>query len=111
MQMEFKEAPRKRRRSLGRPVAFRRKRVFLKGARKGEIKFYDLDVDDAVISTGGTIAEDSLITIPEGLGESERIGRKLTVVSLHMNWDILLPFTASQTQTSDAVRIIVYLDK
>ncbi len=111
MQMEFKEAPRKRRRSLGRPVAFRRKRVFLKGARKGEIKFHDLDVDDAVIATGGTIAEDSLITIPEGLGESERIGRKLTVVSLHMNWDILLPFTASQTQTSDAVRIIVYLDK
>ncbi len=68
-------------------------------------------MDDAVIATGGTIAEDSLLTIPEGNGQSERNGRKITVRSIHMRFDILLPTTAVATATSDGVRVIVYLDR
>ncbi len=70
-----------------------------------------MDVDDAVVATGGTIAEDSILTIPEGNGQSERNGRKITVKSLHMRYDLLLPSTATVGSTSDAVRVIVYLDK
>ncbi len=70
-----------------------------------------MDVDDAVVSTGGTIAEDSLLTIPEGNGQSERNGRKITVRSIHMRYDILLPAAVGSNTTSDAVRVIVYLDK
>ncbi len=79
--------------------------------RGAELKFHNLDVDDAVIATGGTIAEDSLLTIAEGNGESDRVGRKVTVKRIQMNYDFLLPQTAVAAQTSDAVRVILYWDK
>ncbi len=99
-----------RKRKRGAPSPRRRRRR-VPVARPGEIKFHDLDVDDAVVATGGTIAEDSLLTIPEGIGEEQRIGRKITVVSVHMNWNILLPDTATANECTDTVRVIVYVDK
>ncbi len=110
--MEFKQAPTRKRARLAVVHAPRRRRqVPFRRSPVKEIKFHDLDVDDAAIATGGTIAEDSLLTIAEGIGEEQRIGRKITVVSIHMNWDLLLAASAGSNTTTDSVRVILYWDK
>ncbi len=76
-----------------------------------ELKFHDLDIDDGVIATGGTIAEDSCVVIAQGTTESTRLGRKVTVKSINWRFDVTLPTTATAADTSDVVRIILYLDK
>lgn len=77
----------------------------------GELKFHDVDIDDAVIASGGTIALDSAVKIAQGTSESERIGRKMTVRRIGWKFDIDLPTTATAASTSDYVRIILYWDK
>ncbi len=77
----------------------------------GELKFHDLDIDDAVVAVNGTIAQVSCITIAEGNGESERIGRKLTIRKIMWRYDLNLPTTAVAANTSDSVRVILYLDR
>lgn len=86
--------------------------------RGGELKFLDQDIDDAAIATGGTVflngsTEASLLRIPEGNGESERIGRKVTVRSINWRFDITLPELVAQATppAGDTVRVILYLDK
>jgi hypothetical protein len=55
--------------------------------------------------------DDTLVGgIAQGNGESERIGRKITVRSLHIRGQIVLPAVATSTATADRVRIIVYQD-
>ncbi len=77
----------------------------------GEMKFHDLDIDDAVVAVNGTIAEDSCITIAEGNGESERVGRKITIRKIQWKYDLILASTATAANTSDSVRVILYQDK
>ncbi len=111
--------PRKRRMAARAPrvrarVVRRRRGRFAKRRKTNnfvELKFHDLDVLDALIAVGGTIAEDSVLTIAQGTTESQRIGRKLTVHSINWRFDMRLPSTAVVTDTSDVVRIILYLDK
>ncbi len=76
-----------------------------------EMKFHDLDIDDAVVAANGNIAEDSCLTIAEGNGESNRIGRKITVKKINWRYDVRLSSTTTATSTSDTVRVVLYLDK
>ncbi len=107
------------RRTIGkkRKAPFRAKRRRFDVPRRrlllGELKFHDLDVDDAVVAVAGTIAEDSVLTIAEGNGESERVGRKITVQKLLWAYNIGIPALAQVGggQSQDVVRVIVYLDK
>ncbi len=75
-----------------------------------ELKVHDLDVDDATIAANGTIAEDSVLTIPEGVGEEQRIGRKITVKKIGWKFNIKLPAGTTAT-ASDTVRVMLYVDK
>lgn len=75
-----------------------------------EMKFFD-GTDGATTLSAGAITNATLLTIPEGNGESERIGRKLTVKKLFFKGVLLLPSTSQKVSTSDQVRMIVYLDK
>ncbi len=77
----------------------------------GELKFHDLSIDDAVIAINGNIAEDSCLTIPEGNGDSDRIGRKITVTNIGWRFSMNLPATATAADTSDIIRVILYEDK
>jgi len=82
----------------------------------GELKFFDQDIDDAVIAINGTIflngsAEATLLRIAQGTGESQRIGRKVTIRSINWRFNITLIGTTALASTSDSVRIILYLDK
>jgi len=78
---------------------------------KPELKFHDLDIDDALVATGGTIAEDSVLTIAQGDGESERIGRKCTVKKIYWRYDIELSASLDKDDTTDVVRVLLYLDE
>ncbi len=76
-----------------------------------ELKFHDLDVDDTAIDTAGTIVAASLNLIAQGTGESERIGRKCTIKSVFIRFEVRLPTQTAGATASDVARIIVYLDK
>ncbi len=79
-------------------------------AQGGELKFFDQDIDDALIASGGTIS-DSLIKIAQGTTEVTRIGRKATIRSINWRFDIQLGTQTAGSATNDIVRIILYLDK
>ncbi len=76
-----------------------------------ELKFFDLDINDASIAIAGTIAEDSCLTIAQGDGEQERDGRKMCVKKLGWKFRINVPAIAgANIVTGDTVRVMLYLD-
>ncbi len=110
------ELPEKRARTQGRQ--FRAAGRMFKGRRAApadvgmELKFHDLDIDDAVVVTGGTIAEDSCVTIAQGTTESTRIGRKCVIRNVGWRFAVELPgVSGGGTAGSDVVRVMLYLDK
>ncbi len=77
----------------------------------GEAKFHDLDIDDAAVANTGTIAQISCLTIAEGNGESERVGRKITVTGINWKMRVKLAGQTASANTGDVTRIILYQDK
>ncbi len=78
----------------------------------GELKFFDLTVDDAVIANTGTIT-DSINKIVQGVEEVQRIGRKCTIRSINWRYRLQLPEqdAGATPPQGDTVRVILYLDK
>ncbi len=89
------------------PVLFRGRRS---GSTAPELKFHDVDLDDAVIASGGSIT-DSINKIAQGTTESERIGRKCNIASINWRFNIDLPETTVSSSTGDVARVIMYIDK
>ncbi len=81
------------------------------GPGRGELKFHDLDVDDATIASNGTITQDSVNKIAQGVTEVQRIGRKCILRSINWRFNIRLPEGVATTTTADTVRVLLYLDK
>ncbi len=80
----------------------------------GELKFHDVDVDDAVVAAGGNIVNSgTVIVIPQGTTEKTRVGRKCTLRSLHLRYLLTLPEqdAVATPANGDTVRLIIYLDK
>ena len=77
----------------------------------GERKFLDTLKAETTIAATGTIMDDSLNHIAQGADESERVGRKCTIRSLHIRGYVLHDSGTNLAQTTDIARIIVYLDK
>ncbi len=80
----------------------------------GELKFHDVEVDDAIVSATGTIQNAGTINvIPQGVTEVQRIGRKCTIRSI--NWrfapDKVEVNNAATPDGSEVIRVILYLDK
>lgn len=76
---------------------------------KGELKFHDVDLDDAVITQAGTITA-SISLIAGGTTESTRIGRKCTITNINWRFDIVMNDTGTVDNTSEAVRVMMYQD-
>ncbi len=78
-----------------------------------ELKFIDLDHDDTVIATGGTILNGSINLIAQGITESTRIGRKCTIrkIGWHMTWALPAVNATGGAPNADTGRAILYLDK
>ncbi len=112
-----------KRRAVDRPFVpprrrrppFRRQPWFSYGGRYTspvEMKFHDVDLDDAVVATGGTVTA-SVNLIPQGVTEKTRIGRKCNITRINWRWNITLPETDAVATASpgDVIRMIMYLDK
>ncbi len=76
-----------------------------------ERKFHDLDIDDATIAAGVTVAQDSCNLIAQGVTETTRIGRKCTIRQINWRFDIQINAATASTGTTDIVRILLYLDR
>ncbi len=78
----------------------------------GEMKFHDVDLDDAVIEATGAITA-SINLIPQGVTEKTRIGRKCTIRSI--GWKFQMQILEGDAQATpvnaDTVRVIMYVDK
>lgn len=79
----------------------------------GELKFYDeLNINfSSAPETTGTIWSSSLINIVQGTGESQRIGRKVTVSGIGLHWTANLQVQSEAQFASDTYRVILYQDK
>ncbi len=78
----------------------------------GELKFHDVDLDDAFVATGGTVTP-TINIIPQGVTESQRIGRKCTVKHISWRYRLNLPEADAQGDPTDpdSVRVLMYMDK
>ncbi len=78
-------------------------------ANGGEMKFLDTQVDSAMAVTGTIV--DTFVTIAQGVLENQRVGRACTIKGINWRWRVRLPNTTTVGNTSDTVRMIMYLDK
>ncbi len=78
----------------------------------GELKFFDVEVDDAVVAGAGVIqtATGSINVIAQGVTEKTRIGRKCVIKSILWRYNLEL-LASADVGASETVRCIVYLDK
>ncbi len=78
----------------------------------GELKFHDVDLDDAIVASTGTITP-TINIIAQGVTESTRIGRKCVIKKIQWRYDIDLPLEQDKADIGqgDIVRVILYLDK
>ncbi len=88
----------------------RRQQPFRRAADEAELKFHDVDVDDGTVAAAMNV-QLALLTIAEGNGESERVGRKINVKQINWRFEVLLPTTATAADTSDVIRVMMVLDK
>ncbi len=79
-------------------------------SKGGELKFHDIDMDDAVIA-GGMNVQAIINAIPQGTTEVQRIGRKCTIRSIGWRFACTLPNSTTSANTSDVVRVMMILDK
>ena len=76
-----------------------------------ERKFKDTDIDSYAIPNTGQLHTTGVQgAIAAGTGESERIGRKITLRSVHIRAALHKSAASSSGNTSDIVRIIVGID-
>lgn len=75
-----------------------------------ERKYFDTIRAANIPGTGGTIFSPSLNLIPQGATQTERVGLKCTVVSIHLRIVQFVTSAAVASATGDAHRIILYLD-
>ncbi len=80
--------------------------------RNAELKFHDVDLDDAVVAQAGGLTA-TINIIAQGTTESERIGRKCTIRQVHWRYRLALPTqdAIATPASSDTCRVILYQDK
>lgn len=76
-----------------------------------EWKFFDGSKAATNLSATGAILDDSINEVAQGTAENERIGRKMTIKSIHFKGAIKIPGQTAIADASQRIRIIVYLDK
>ncbi len=76
-----------------------------------ELKFFDSNHEDTLVSTSGTILT-SVNLVPQGNNESDREGRRILIQSFMAYWEVSLPLRTDQAdiQSGDIIRIMVLID-
>lgn len=81
--------------------------------KTAEKKFLDIEVDDANVSATGTVqGTGSVLLLVQGVGPTQRVGRKVTVTDINWRVNYELPNADSVVapKSGDMVRAIMYLD-
>lgn len=78
--------------------------------RNAELKFLDTSRAAAAVAAAGVV-DTNLVVIPQGVGESERNGRKCVIKSIYIRGQWVLPSTVTVADTSEVVRIMCIQDK
>jgi len=78
-------------------------------APTGELKFFDTIVAGTALAITGVITSPSLNLVPQGITESQRIGRKITIKGITIRF--LTQFNNGTAQTGEVLRIMVVHDK
>lgn len=102
----------KRRRSYGGRRGYGRKKMkaLVKRPLRMSVEKKFIDRTLSVLVTTGGVVQSSICIIPEGTNESSRIGRKVTVKSVQVNFQLELFATGDLLLTNDNVRVICYVD-
>ncbi len=87
----------------------KRKKPKVSAPPKVEVKFHDQFINDEIVSTAEVQAP--LLTIAQGTTESQRIGRKITITSIHMYGVFELKQTNDFRFTAEIIRVIIFQDK
>ncbi len=83
------------------------------GRGTGELKFHDIDIDDATVAINGTIQNTGTINIiPQGVTEKQRIGRKCTIRSINWRYQLTIgnQNDLAVALAGDTFRVILYQD-
>ncbi len=76
-----------------------------------ELKFHDINLDLNPISLTGSIFVQSINEIEQGVGESQRIGRKILLKKFSFRYALTMLTQITGPNSHDEVRVIIYLDK
>lgn len=74
----------------------------------GERKFHDVSLADGEVTAALSII--NLTIIPEGNGESDRIGRKITIKNISWRYKIQLKEHTDITKSSDTIKMMLVQD-
>lgn len=80
--------------------------------QRAELKFHDVALDvNPISSVGGVTATINIIA--QGVTESQRVGRKCTIRSIHWKYQLDLPEidAAATPAAGESFRVILFLDK
>ncbi len=87
------------------------------GYQNMELKFVDYEITATAIGTSWATREDAtakcITATAEGVGESNRDGRKYSIHSIHARFELAFPALESQAapQHDSIVRVVIVLDK
>jgi len=76
-----------------------------------ELKFLDTSWNDTTVAATGEVILPSVNLIPQGVTESQRIGRKCIIRSISLRYVIQIKPTTNTNNTDDGVRLILFQDK
>lgn len=84
------------------------------GPGSEELKFFRDSTAATQIANNGTLLQPSLVLVSQGTGESQRIGRKITIKKIGIHGQIITPSYINATglqPTAARMRIVVFWDK
>lgn len=76
-----------------------------------ELKFLDTTWNDTTVASAGEVILPSVNLIPQGVTESNRIGRKCVIRSIAVRYVVQIKPTTNTNNTDDGVRFILFQDK
>ncbi len=90
---------------------YRPRTRYVQSVPKLEVKFDDTLQGATAISTTGTVHQNTLLIIAEGVKDNERIGRKITVTKVMFKGQINMPTQTNPDLTQDRYRIVIFQDR
>lgn len=80
------------------------------GTGGSEYKYLDTTQTLTAVAAAGSILKSTICILPQGTGPSQRLGRKVTLKTIHFKGCIKMANTTLAPATADMLRVIIYQD-